>query len=412
MEEKYEEYLNAFFDSFIFLDKDGENEPCMPGHFIPGSQIINRTLFIGDGTINMAEFAQFLFVRTLLNDDELPTELMLDGLDVTLDRLSNGAYEIYKGLGTDVCDFYPQNLKLSKDQGFWLRDDLESVASFAFEGVDKIESGYSGSVAGTTYEDTCYSPFISQDQVWNMCPIIPVIQEFLGNNFWDNVTLSLKNLVERGHTIYNPYLSKIMYFATYLNIDTDFYSRQEEREKDFQEKGYKVKVKRGANNWYFAYGFRRALKEIDPDLYKDTANGFKTFLYKLWYIPFIFLADRVYYPIATKLFGVQEKCNSYYCLATTSGVWYGTKKGFTKRLIKRFNKSLEKAGKYGTPFSWHLVFLQLRKYPQYIDRVDWDGVKSWLQGYSMRRDTGTTVERNNPIAWLTVYSWSKYFNKI
>ena len=111
-----------------------------------------------------------------------------------------------------------------------------------------------------------------------------------------------------------------MYFATYLNIDTDFYKRQDEREEDFQKKGYKVKVKRGANNWYFAYGFRRALKAINSDLYKDTANGFKTFLYKLWYIPFIFLADRVYYPIATKLFGVKEKCNSYYCLATTSGV--------------------------------------------------------------------------------------------
>lgn len=191
MEEKYEEYLKAFFDSFIFLDKDGETDPYLPGCYIPGSQIINQVLFVGDGTINMSEFAQFLFVRTLLNDTELPTEVILDGLNTTLMRLSGGAYEIYKGLGTDVCDFYPQNLKLTQDYGFWLRDDMESVASFAFKGVDKVESGYSGSVAGTTYEDTCYSPFISQDQVWNMCPIIPALQEFLGEKYWENIACSL-----------------------------------------------------------------------------------------------------------------------------------------------------------------------------------------------------------------------------
>lgn len=143
----------------------------------------------------------------------------------------------------------------------------------------------------------------------------------------------------------------------------------------------KVKVKRGANNWYFSGGFRWAFKKFGGEC--------STFWHCLWYKPFIFLADRVYHPYICKWFGIKVKNNSYYCLGSTNEKsWYGPK--FRKRLVSKFNKSLEG----GELFMPHLVFLHGcegvdgSSLESYLNEWEWDGV-------------------NSPIEFLTLCNWYK-----
>lgn len=164
-------------------------------------------------------------------------------------------------------------------------------------------------------------------------------------------------------------------------MDTDKvkpWDRVSNRNKNLK---YKVKVKIGANNWYFSGGFRWAFKKF--------GGKCSTFWHCLWYKPFIFLADRVYHPYVCKWFGIKVKNNSYYCLGSTNEKsWYGPK--FRKRLVSKFNKSLEG----GELFMPHLVFLKEcedvdeSKLRSYLEKWEWDGV-------------------NSPIEFLILCNWYK-----
>ena len=68
-----------------------------------------------------------------------------------------------------------------------------------------------------------------------------------------------------------------------------------------------IKVKRGANNWYFSYWFRAVYNKL-------CGTQVKTFWHKLWYIPFIWLADRIYHPYICKWFNNRVKRTSYYSM--------------------------------------------------------------------------------------------------
>lgn len=118
-------------------------------------------------------------------------------------------------------------------------------------------------------------------------------------------------VIRNGHKIYNPYYSALLHHWTFLpDMDTDKvkpWDRVSNRNKNLK---YKVKVKRGANNWYFSGGFRWAFKKFGGEC--------STFWHCLWYKPFIFLADRVYHPYIYKWFGIKVKNNSYYCLGSTN----------------------------------------------------------------------------------------------
>lgn len=189
-------------------------------------------------------------------------------------------------------------------------------------------------------------------------------------------------VIRNRHKIYNPYYSVLLHHWTFLpDMDTDKvkpWDRVSNRNKNLK---YKVKVKRGANNWYFSGGFRWAFKKFGGEC--------STFWHCLWYKPFIFLADRVYHPYVCKWFGIKVKNNSYYCLGSTNEKsWYGP--GFNKRLVKFFNKSLEGS----ELFMPHLVFLQEAecvegdKLRAFLDKWEWDGV-------------------NSPIEFLILCNWYK-----
>lgn len=268
------------------------------------------------------------------------------------------------------------------EKGFFLRDDIHSEDASKF-GLTKISSGYTNGIE-LKDEDPCFSPFTSQDQIWNLAPILAFLSE-KGFEEAGQVGYDIFEYVIRNrHKIYNPYYSALLHHWTFLpDMDTDKvkpWDRVSNRNKNLK---YKVKVKRGANNWYFSGGFRWAFKKF--------GGKCSTFWHCLWYKPFIFLADRVYHPYVCKWFGIKVKNNSYYCLGSTNEKsWYGPK--FRKRLVSKFNKSLEG----GELFMPHLVFLHGcegidgSRLESYLKEWEWDGV-------------------NSPIEFLTLCNWHKIF---
>ena len=121
-------------------------------------------------------------------------------------------------------------------------------------------------------------------------------------------------------------------------------------------------------------------------------NGFMTFLYGVWYIPFIFLADRVYFPIVTR-FGVKEKDNSYYCMSSAGDVWYSGRKNYLKRVCKKFNEDKEYT------FPALAECLKQEKW-QYIDI---EALEKWLNDYEFDENSlGITRQIPNFVMLLEV----------
>lgn len=116
-----------------------------------------------------------------------------------------------------------------------------------------------------------------------------------------------------------------------------------------------------------------------------------TFLYGVWYIPFIFLADRVYYPIATR-FGVKRKDNSYYCMSSAGDVWYAGRKNYLKRVCKKFNEDKEYA------FPALAECLKQEKW-QYIDI---EALEKWLNDYEFDENS-----LESPVKFLTLSCYLK-----
>lgn len=185
---------------------------------------------------------------------------------------------------------------------FFLRDDIHSKDASKF-GLTKISSGYTNGIE-LKDEDPCFSPSTSQDQIWNLAPILA----FLSEKGFEEARQAgydiFEYVIRNRHKIYNPYYSALLHHWTFLpDMDTDKvkpWDRVSNRNKNLK---YKVKVKRGANNWYFSGGFRWAFKKFGGEC--------STFWHCLWYKPFIFLADRVYHPYVCKWFGIKVKNNSY-----------------------------------------------------------------------------------------------------
>lgn len=321
----------------------------------------NKVGFMGDGTINLALDTQYRVAAGF----ELGTNI------ATLFKLQQLPFKL-------ACDKEP-TIPFTLVEGFFMRDDVDSSKA-KYYNLDKVITSYTSAVERIN-EDPCWSNVVSQDQVWNLAPILKYIWWETGYNwFGQNM---FKYVCDNKHTIYDPYYSTYCHYKEYYDLNVPYEDRLRDRTDNLK---YNKKVKRGANNWYFAYGFKRCLEAFGGE-----AKG--KFLAALWYIPFIFLADRVWEPIV-KLFGGSVKNNSYYSLATTSGVWYTTRKRFEKRLIKRFNKSLKSGGELFMP---HLVFLLENN-----DKIDRDGVRKWLENYPEPEEKGVM---QSPIMFMILYSW-------
>ena len=384
IDEKYTKLKSIFFKDFIVVT---ENYNCR-GTNIPASKVTKsnttrlKTLYWGDGTINMAEYLHYLYVEAVLGDKSCVDKIYwcLESIE----RLSLSAYEDEKMKNPNVYFKY--------EPGFFLRDDISVNSKDLFDAF-KVESGYSNGIE-LENEDPCFSPFVSQDQIWNLLPSLALIAEGWGEHKTGILAKEiLKNILSyvsnHGHTIYNPYYSALKHFWTYLpSMNTEKvkpWDRVSDRNNHLK---YTIKVKRGANNWYFAYGFRKTLKKFIPEA---KLNGFLTFLYGLRYIPFIFLADRVYFPIVTR-FGVKRKDNSYYYMSSAGDVWYSGRKSYLKRVCKKFNKDKE----YTFPA---LAECMKQEKWQYLNLEE---IEKWLNKYEFDENS-----LESPVKFLTLYCYLK-----
>lgn len=361
IDEKYAGWKEIYFNKFFSSTK------------MPAESINSNGLVMGDGTINLAELMQYLYVCKLLNTD---TTISIEDCLKTLNTLVSKAKEYY----ADKFDF----LTFPEYNGFFLRDNCEDAYTGAMKSLTTLEN-----------EDPCFSPFISQDQVWNLNPILMAIAtcdlcdddtKTAAADFGYNINAFIK---DNKYKVMNPYLSYINHYFTYCpDFDiTPNTARQEDRETNFTPD---IKVKRGANNWYYSGGTKSCVDAFKGQSKAYTAT-FRTFLYKC----IIFTLDKLYEPLIG-LFGHSFKHNSYNCYAATSGIWYNS--NFAKSRAKKTNKQLKKKGEF---YNWNTDFLAGDH-----DTIDWDLVKEWLENYTEPDEDATSID--SPIEYLVVYSWYQY----
>lgn len=390
LEEKYNKYKELFFKHFI----NTEYDPICAGSHIPVGSVslseICDSKTVGDGTINMAEYMQYLFWAIYSNEDVELNERRLKNCIKSLSRLSDRAFQ-------EAKKKYP-NIPFKKEPGFFLRDDFDG--SKVFERPCTIISSFDCYLFNDN-EDPCHSPYISQDQAWNLANILVKISE----NDWlftdpsidelahDAIYSIFEYIVRCNHKIYDPYNSRVFHYLKYVpTFNTEKvapWNRKKDREANFKPK---IKVKRGANNWYYAYGFRRVFKLLGGETSK-----WKSFWYGFIYYPIIFVADRIYFPFLERVFGKSRKDNSFYCLGTAGNVWYGTRKQFLKRICKRFSKNIDSY--------WNTCLLECEDQNNY-DYIDFKQIETYLNSYPEPSENSTI---NSPIKFMILYLFIKNF---
>lgn len=352
-EEKISAIEEFFWKNFIKVEGDDPGNTagcCIPytkAHVVNGETAYAE---IDDGTINIADAMTLQWIKNQVDagSSYVPPIAISDYIK-TLIRLAEKAYSLYSD------NWYVA--EHGREYGFFLRDDVDDT---------KIKSAY-GMLLRKQYEDPCHSPFVSQDQVWCLNPILYRLA-----SEGDSIALSIGKEINsyiktNGYKLYNPYLSRLAHFYTYcptFNTSKVAYDeRQSDRDNNYSPS---VKVKRGANNWYYSGGTKAVLKA-----FKALSSGDKvTFrsVREICYKGIIFFLDRIYEPIYKVFTGSDFKHNSYYCYAAASGIWYGKK--FKKRFLKKFNKYLSD----GKAFEPNIVPLVLDK----DSEVDTEALLSYL----------------------------------
>lgn len=324
IEEKFEKIEEFFWVNYFYLligdgtvsNKNGSNIPYQ-------SVIFNKDgthyYDVGDGTINLANLWTLLWMKEKLS---LTSPITLQHALEVYDRLVEAAY-----LKDGIDNWYVDEKWIVN--GFFLRDDIL--------GDNNIKSNLR-MLYGPANEDPCHSPFVSQDQVWNMNPILAKLASE-GNERAKRIGLEINSYIQdNGYTIYNPYLSRLVHFYTYLPTFNENKVKAWERQED-RDKHYKptIKVKRGANNWYYSGGTKAAVRFFS--IISPTGGLAFNSLREIIYKGIVFILDRVYEPAYHFITGSDFKHNSYYCYAATSGIWYNRK--YKERFTDRFNRSLK-----------------------------------------------------------------------
>ena len=375
LKEKYNKYKELYFSHFVHKggwDESGANIP------LEKVNLDTEYGFTGDGTINLSYYIQYIYAGFLNN--EFTSDDCKNAIK-TLDRLCKFAYfDFIKSYKEYYFKFEP---------GFFIRDDIKSEYAEMFN-LTRIDSSYSRCIEKIN-EDPCHSAYVSQDQIWNLLPILSFLR-FEYNEAFELGKNITEYVVKNKHTVYNPYYSAVLHDWKYVpTFDEDKVKPWERVDDRNSHLKYNIKVKRGANNWYFSYGMKKAYNVFNGDS--------NTFWSSLWYKPFIFLADRIYHPYICKWFGLAVKNTSYYSFGSASGAWcFGS---FDKRLIKKFNKSLE--GNTDSIFMPQLAFLSERS-----NEIDMDKLLNWLNNYPEPNYSG---DINSPIMFLILYTWFNVKNK-
>ena len=158
IEEKFEKIEEFFWVNYFYLligdgtvsNKNGSN---IPYQFVIFNKDGTHYYDVGDGTINIARLWTLLWMKEKLG---LTSPITLQHALEVYDRLVETAY-----INFDVNNWYVNEQGVIN--GFFLRDDIPFH--------ENIKSNL-GMLQDKLHEDPCHSPFVSQDQVWNMNPIL------------------------------------------------------------------------------------------------------------------------------------------------------------------------------------------------------------------------------------------------
>lgn len=385
---KFLEYKALFYDYFI---SEGDNQS---GCNIPMGSVVfeggkSVRAEVGEGTTNLASYLLFLLSEYLGTEDPI---LKMDRSKVLL-RALQGLERLAMRPLQEAQHSYP-DYEFSYEPGFFLKDDISTFQAKEFC-TQKVVSAYGMFYEGQD-EDPCFNPFVSQEAIWNLLPTLSLLCEFpLQTAIKDLSRKLLLNIlgfvIRNNHTIYNPYLSKIYHSWTFCpSRDAEkvpIWRRKEDRDHHFRNR---IKVKGDANNWLYAYGFR---KTFDRFALKK-ANRFESFLYSLIYYPFTFAMEKLWSPAMRSIFGAKIESNSYHCLAVSGEVWYGGMKNFDKHLKKCFEKGE----------SSNLYFVQMLKSDD-LRSVDSAALKSYLEKYPEPKTNGRIY---CPLDYMIAYNFYKY----
>ena len=239
--DKYFGWKDIFFDRFVHCCNEKSDQP--QGSNIPLAKINfdNKTGYVEDGTINIAELLQYLWINNKVYRCEY-APIDISSVLQTLIRLTENAKFIFDDQ-PGIHDMIPY-------RGFFLRDDFLPGKDYSLD-LDKIVSGMGGWYGED--EDPCYSMFVSQDQIWNLNPILKVLADE-GSILAKELGYDMNSYVsDNGYTIYNPYLSWINHYYHYCPTFNEDKLKPWDRVEDRKNK-FKMtdKVKRGANNWYYS----------------------------------------------------------------------------------------------------------------------------------------------------------------
>lgn len=387
IEDKFIEWELILFDKFLAPSNNAlsENGTNIPLSYIYSSSGRGNT---GDGTINLANLMTYIWIGNK-NGKSFPISL-IDCLN-TLKRLENNAYEYFKEA---FPHFFNDN---DKDkiykEGFFVRDDIEK---------DKVDWGNWKMLHTLENEDPCHSPFVSQDQVWNLNPILSKIM--LDSSLDESVReearkigYSINNYIkENKYTIYNPYLSYINHMFSFLPpFNYNVPQRVQYRLKNFEPN---IKVKRGANNWYYSGGTFAAWNAFRTNKF-DYKHNLRTFLYR----GIIFVLDKIYEPLYRLFTKSDFKHNSYYCYGATSGIWYS--KNYENNFLKRFNKSLEDTkGEREELFESNIAPIVLINNKD----IDIEKLGEYLYKYPSYNENEEIIY--NPLESLILFEFYRYLN--
>lgn len=201
--DKYFGWKDIFFDRFVHCCNEKSDQP--QGSNIPLAKINfdNKTGYVEDGTINIAELLQYLWINNKVYGCEY-APIDISSVLQTLIRLTENAKHMFEDQ-PGIYDMIPY-------RGFFLRDDFSSGKDYSLD-LDKIVSGMGGWYGED--EDPCYSMFVSQDQIWNLNPILKVLADE-GSILAKELGYDMNSYVsDNGYTIYNPYLSWINHYYHY-----------------------------------------------------------------------------------------------------------------------------------------------------------------------------------------------------
>lgn len=372
--EKFKEWDKIFWERFV------ETDPSKGGYCIPVEYKDPKTggYRVGDGTINLALLMTYLSL--FKNEKENP--ITISNCLETIHRLEDKARNYY-------AEKFPFLFEtISTYSGFFVRDDYDT----------EVSNGNSWSswkmLHSLDEEDPCHSPFVSQDQVWNLNAILSYLMMNSNNSDIAEEAREIGYdlnafIILNRFKVVNPYLSGILHFFTYLPSMNENkvkpWERQQDREDHFKPN---IKVKRGANNWYYSGGTVAALDTFIR-MHRSYRFNLRTLLYK----GIVFCLDRIVDPIY-RIFNYDGfKHNSYYCYAATSGIWYCD---FKKHFLKKVEKE---AKKRGTIFEPNLIPLILD--PSELS----EECRNVFLKYFDMYDSNPEESSNSPLTFLILYKW-------